>query len=52
MDAQLNTYADDNECPNCGDKKEVIYNQYADCFTCQNCGASFEIDGTILDNKE
>ena len=44
MNAQLNTYAEDNQCPNCGDKNEVVYNQYANNFTCQNCGASFEID--------
>ena len=52
MNAQLNTYAEDNKCPRCGDKKEVIYQQYIDYFTCQNCGASFETDGTILESME
>ena len=41
---KLNTYAEDNECPYCGDKKEVVYHQYTDSFTCQNCGESFYND--------
>ena len=28
MNAQLNTYAEDNECQSCGDKQEVIYHHY------------------------
>ena len=51
MKHKLNTYAEDNECPNCEDKNEVIYHKYIDYFTCQNCGASFETDGTILESQ-
>ena len=41
---KLNTYAEDNKCPNCGDEDEVVYHQGTDSFTCQNCGESFETD--------
>jgi len=35
----MNTYDPDNEhCPNCNKKGEMVYLQYADLWTCQLCG--------------